>query len=61
MSGIIGTVIVLVLALVVAWLINTLPLEARTKRFVMALFGALVILWLMKVFVGFGKPFAWRP
>jgi hypothetical protein len=61
MSGIVGTAIILILALMVAWLINALPLQVMTKRLVMALFGAVVILWLMKVFVGFGRPFTWRP
>ena len=61
MSVILGTVIVVAVALLVAWLINASPLDARTKRFVMAFLGVVVILWLVKVFVGFGRPFTWRP
>ena len=60
MSTIIGTVIILALALVVAWLINVLPLQVRTKRLAMAVFGAIVLLWLVKVLV-VGGPFTWRP
>ncbi|MGD0963889.1 MAG: hypothetical protein ABSA57_08315 [Candidatus Acidiferrales bacterium] len=58
---IIGVVIIVVLALWVARLINALPLEAMTKRLFMALLGLIVLLWLMKAFVGFGHAFSWRP
>jgi len=56
-----GTAIVVALALFVAWVITALPLEAMTKRFLMALLGVTVLLWLVKVFVGFGNVFTWRP
>jgi hypothetical protein len=57
----IGTVIIVALALFVAWVITALPLEAMTRRFLMALLGVTVLLWLVKVFVGFGNVFTWRP
>ena len=57
----IGTAIIVALALFVAWVINALPLEAMTRRFLMALLGVTVLLWLVKVFVGFGHVLTWRP
>jgi hypothetical protein len=57
----IGTAIIVALALFVAWVITALPLEAMTRRFLMALLGVTVLLWLVKVFVGFGNVFTWRP
>jgi hypothetical protein len=60
MSAIIGTLVILALAWLVAWLIRTLPLEAMTKRIVMAVLGVIVLLWLVKVLV-VGGPFTWRP
>jgi len=59
--SIIGTAIIVALALSVAWVITALPLEAMTKRLFMALLGLIVLLWLMKAFVGFGHAFSWRP
>jgi hypothetical protein len=44
MSAIIGTLIISALAWLVAWLIRTLPLEAMTKRIVMAVLGVIVLL-----------------
>jgi hypothetical protein len=61
MSSLVGAVVIAVLALLVAWLINVLPLDRKTKRLVVAVFAVVVILWLVKVFVGFGRPFSWRP
>jgi hypothetical protein len=57
----IGAAIIVAVALFVAWVINALPLEAMTRRFLMALLGVTVLLWLVKVFVGFGNVFTWRP
>ena len=60
MSTIVGTVIILAVALVVGWLINVLPFQVKTKRLAVAVFGAIVLLWLVKVLV-VGGPFTWRP
>jgi hypothetical protein len=60
MSAIIGTLIILALAWLVAWLIRTLPLKAMTKRIVMAVWGVVVLLWLVKVLI-VGGPLTWRP
>jgi hypothetical protein len=60
MSAVIGTLIVLAVAWLVAWLVRTLPLNAMTKRIVIAVLGVLVVLWLVKVLV-VGGPFTWRP
>jgi len=60
MSAVIGTLIILAVAWLVAWLIRTLPLNAMTKRIVTAVLGVLVVLWLVKVIL-VGGPFTWRP
>lgn len=58
---VVGVVIALVATFLVALLINTLPLHRMTKNLVMSLIGIIVLLWLVKVFIGFGPPFRWRP
>ena len=60
MSAVIGTLIILAVAWLVAWLVRTLPLNAMTKRIAIAVLGVLVVLWLVKVLV-IGGPFTWRP
>jgi len=57
----IAVVAILVLALAVEWLINILPLERMVKRFISAAVGIIVLLWLIKIFIGFGHAFSWRP
>ncbi|MGH9692336.1 MAG: hypothetical protein ACRD4C_14865 [Candidatus Acidiferrales bacterium] len=57
----IAVVAILVLALAVEWLINILPMERMVKRFISAAIGIVVLLWLIKIFIGFGHAFSWRP
>jgi hypothetical protein len=61
MTSAIGVVIVLVLAFLLAWLIQTLPLDRMIKRLLISLIGIIGLLWLAKIFIGFGRPFTWRP